>query len=49
MMQTYSSYGTIPHYGVSFVDADNVTRYFYISESGRDGSLSLVEFENSTD
>jgi hypothetical protein len=46
LVKTYSSYGTIPHFGISFLDNSNELRYFYISESGKDGSLSLVQFEN---
>jgi hypothetical protein len=49
LVKTYSSYGTIPRHGVSYMDSDNITRYFYISESGMDGSLSFVEFENDND
>jgi hypothetical protein len=36
----------IPSTGISYLDENNVKKYFYISESGRDGSLSLVEFNN---
>jgi hypothetical protein len=36
----------IPSLGISYFDENNVKRYFYISESGMDGSLSLVEFKN---
>ena len=35
----------IPNIGISFLDENNIKRYFYISESGADGSLSLVEFQ----
>ena len=45
-VKTYAHYGTIPHYGISFTDANNEKKYFYINESGMDGSLLLVEFEN---
>ena len=37
----------IPSRGVSFLDANNIKRYFYIIESGIDGSLSLIEFQNN--
>ena len=37
--------GTIPNYGISFKDASGQTRYFSVSESGKDGSLLLTEFE----
>lgn len=36
--------GLIPHRGISFVDENNTTRYFYIANSGRDGALLLLEF-----
>jgi len=34
----------IPTRGISFRVDENTVRYFYISQSGVDGSLSLVEF-----
>ena len=37
--------GTIPQRGISFTDENNNTRYFYLSQSGNDGSLFLAEFE----
>ena len=46
MVKTYSSYGTLPRYGISFTDTNNLERYFFIAESGMDGTLSLIEFEN---
>jgi hypothetical protein len=36
----------IPSSGISYLDENNIKKYFYISESGKDGSLSLVEFNN---
>jgi hypothetical protein len=36
----------IPSRGISYPDENNIGRFFYISESGKDGSLSLVEFNN---
>lgn len=36
--------GTIPNYGISFVDSIGQERYFILQESGRDGSLLLSEF-----
>jgi hypothetical protein len=35
---------SIPSSGVSYYDEKNIKRYFAISESGMDGSLSLAEF-----
>jgi hypothetical protein len=37
---------SIPSLGISYFDEKNIKKYFYISESGKDGSLSLVEFYN---
>lgn len=37
--------GTIPDYGISFVDKDGQQRYYYLAMSGLDGSIELVEFE----
>jgi len=37
--------GSIPNRGISFVDETGTTRYFSINQSGRDGSLFLLEFE----
>jgi hypothetical protein len=36
----------IPSRGISYSGENNLKKYFYISESGKDGSLSLVEFIN---
>lgn len=44
---TWMEQGAIPHRGISFVDETNATRCFYIAASGEDGSLVLVEFENT--
>ncbi|MCL1910581.1 MAG: hypothetical protein FWG13_00035 [Leptospirales bacterium] len=46
VVQTFVS-GTIPSRGISFLDKNNKKRYFYISESGLDGSLLLGEFHNN--
>ena len=45
MIKMFISEG-IPSRGISFLDENSVKRYFYISESGIDGSLSMVEFQN---
>ena len=47
MVKTYGHYGTIPQYGITFTDTDNEKKYFFINESGMDGSLSLHEFRNT--
>ena len=36
--------GSIPNYGISFRDADGVMRHQYITVSGEDGSLLLIEY-----
>jgi hypothetical protein len=47
VIKTYAHWGTIPQYGVSFIDVDNSERYFYIAESGKDGELLIIEFINT--
>ena len=42
---TWMGLGTMPHRGISFVDENNLTRYFLIHESGLDGSLLVTEFK----
>lgn len=37
-------YGTIPTYGISYVDASGKTRRFTVELSGKDGSVLLCEF-----
>ena len=37
--------GDMPSIGVSYTDADGVTRYYSVSESGYDGSLILSGFQ----
>lgn len=41
---TWMGWGAIPHRGISFLDENNVQRYFHIIESGMDGSVLLAEF-----
>lgn len=38
--------GTIPQRGITFLDENGDKQYFYLTTSGKDGSLMLVEFEN---
>ncbi len=38
--------GSIPQYGISFVDKNGQTHYYTIDQSGEDGSLQLNEFNN---
>ena len=44
LVVTWMEQGSIPHRGISFIDENNTTRYFYVAMSGEDGSLFLVEF-----
>lgn len=37
-------FGSIPHYGISYLDAEGATRRFAVVESGMDGSVLLSEF-----
>jgi hypothetical protein len=41
---TCTEQGAIPHRGISFEDGYGTTRHFYLTISGEDGSISLVEF-----
>ncbi len=34
----------VSYRGVAFTDENNITKYFYIADSGKDKSLSLIEF-----
>lgn len=37
-------YGSIPHYGISFIDEKGEPKRFFIDQSGNDGSILLVAF-----
>ena len=41
---TWMEQGAIPHRGIAFDDESGTTRHFYLSMSGEDGSVLLVEF-----
>ena len=41
---TWIEQGAMPHRGIAFDDESGTTRHFYISMSGEDGSVLLVEF-----
>ena len=41
---TWMEQGAIPHRGVALDDESGTTRHFYLSMSGEDGSVLLVEF-----
>lgn len=38
-------FGTIPSYGISYVDANGYTKTYAISQSGMDGSLMLIDID----
>lgn len=42
---TLTMYGTIPYYGISYETIDGELHHYAISESGMDGSATLVKFE----
>ena len=44
---TWMGWGTMPHRGITFVDENNVKRYFTIHDSGYDGSLLITEFKQA--
>lgn len=44
LMVSMTIYGTIPHYGISYVDENGAARSFAVGISGMDGSLMLQEF-----
>ena len=41
---TWTEQGAIPHRGIAFDDESGTTRHYYLSMSGEDGSVLLVEF-----
>ena len=41
---TWMEQGAIPHRGIAFDDENGTTRHFYLSMSGKDGSVLLIEF-----
>jgi hypothetical protein len=45
LVVTWMEIGSVPHRGISFLDENNVTRYFSLSVSGEDGSTVLAELE----
>jgi len=45
---TWMNWGTMPHRGLSFVDESGETRFFYLHESGKDGSLLINEFDEGS-
>jgi hypothetical protein len=39
--------GATPRIGISFLDTDNTTKYYYIHASGYDGTPLITEFDNT--
>lgn len=44
LLVKYTFFGSIPNNGFSYTDGNGKTRYYSISESGKDGSLLFIEF-----
>ncbi|MCL2593259.1 MAG: hypothetical protein FWD82_07820 [Defluviitaleaceae bacterium] len=44
-VRTFGDWGMMPRIGISFTDANAITRYFHIQQSMMDGSLNITEFE----
>jgi hypothetical protein len=44
LLVKFSFFGSIPNNGISYMDSNGKTRYYAVSESGKDGSLLFVEF-----
>ena len=44
LLVKYSFFGSIPNNGFSYTDSNGKTRYYFVSESGKDGSLLFGEF-----
>lgn len=44
LLVKFSFFGSIPNNGISYTDPNGKTRYYAVSESGKDGSLLFVEF-----
>lgn len=44
LLVRFSFFGSIPNNGISYTDPAGKTRYYSVSESGKDGSLVFSEF-----
>jgi len=44
LLVKYTFFGSIPNNGFSYSDSNGKTRYYSISQSGKDGSLLFIEF-----
>ena len=44
LLVKFTFIGTIPNNGFSYTDSNGKTRYYFVSESGKDGSLLFIEF-----
>ncbi|MCL2564463.1 MAG: hypothetical protein FWE24_01460 [Defluviitaleaceae bacterium] len=49
VINNYFGLGTLPWSGITFIDENDIKRYFTIQQSMYDGSWHLHEFENRTD
>ena len=44
LLVKYTFFGSIPNNGFSYTDGNGKTRYYSVSQSGKDGSLIFIEF-----
>lgn len=44
LLVKFSFFGSIPNNGISYTDPNGKTRYYAVSQSGKDGSLMFSEF-----
>ena len=44
LLVKFTFFGSIPNNGISYTDPNGKTRYYAVSQSGMDGSLTFIEF-----
>ena len=44
LLVKFTFFGSIPNNGFSYTDGNGKTRYYSVSQSGKDGSLIFIEF-----
>ncbi len=44
LLVKFAFFGSIPNNGISYTDPKGKTRYYAVSQSGKDGSLEFIEF-----
>jgi len=44
LLVKFAFFGSIPNNGISYTDPTGKTRYYAVSQSGKDGSLLFIEF-----